>query len=369
MCLKFIGDALIPGAASRNPSRGDQPHYGRPAHRHYRRVDRDGGRRRRQIQICATFVPEGDGDFRSRPATLPAAPFHGATHVGGLAASWFPTSVRRQRDRVHQRIQAGASLAAAAIGVQQGGGADMVAPGLPPSFGGVPGFVNNLAAGVWGYRRPMVTMPGMNLPVDMQFNGPWPAERAGWYSMSDSHGTAAMAGAVLQAGKGCLSIACRCGDGRPTIHRSHASKSSPASSAAPWLTLDLPRSRWTSRAACSSPRCGYASWARLRQLGVALTDPTTGAPDIELILAVGRCGPRRLVRARHGDPHLTGWRPGRHTALDAARDIRDVAAGKTSHDADRDPSDVPASSPSRCFTLVGNALGLAHSLGLAMGAY
>jgi hypothetical protein len=97
------------------------------------------------------------------------------------------------------------------------------------------------------------------------------------------------------------------------------------------LTLDLPRSRMDlARRMFVSAVCGYVfPGPTLRYFGVAIIDPTSGAPDVELILAIGLLWGLigwfvlgLVIRT------FIGWRDRGATALDAAREIRDVAAGK-----------------------------------------
>jgi len=97
------------------------------------------------------------------------------------------------------------------------------------------------------------------------------------------------------------------------------------------LTLDLPRSRVDlARRMFVSAVCGYVfPGPTLRYFGINLVDPTTGVPDIELILAVGLLWGLAgwfvlglIIRT------FIGWRDRGATALDAAREIRDVATGK-----------------------------------------
>lgn len=95
------------------------------------------------------------------------------------------------------------------------------------------------------------------------------------------------------------------------------------------LTLEPPRSRIDlGRRLFVSCVCGYAlPGATMRQLGLPMVDPKTGAPDVEMILAVG------LLWG------MAGWfvlglilrfftRRSDKDILDAAREIKDVATGK-----------------------------------------
>lgn len=97
------------------------------------------------------------------------------------------------------------------------------------------------------------------------------------------------------------------------------------------LTLDLPRSKMDlARRLFVSAVCGYVfPGPTLRYFGITLVDPTSGQADIELILAVGLLWGLvgwfvlgLVIRT------FIGWRDRGATALDAAREIRDVAAGK-----------------------------------------
>lgn len=96
------------------------------------------------------------------------------------------------------------------------------------------------------------------------------------------------------------------------------------------LTLDLPKTRSDLvRRMFVSAVCGLVfPGPTLRYFGVSLTDPT-GKPDVELILAVGLLwGFAGWFVLSLVMRTLTRWRDRGTDALEAAREIKNVATGK-----------------------------------------